>query len=304
MIIVSLFISAQQVGAAAAFTDTKTHWAKSQINAAVTAGWINGYNSTSFKPNVSMTRAEFLKSLVVAKGYKLENIDTPFKDDKGWYRAYIAVGLKNSIIKIGEYKNSQFIPNQKITREEIAKMSIRALDKEKEGSSTGYMSLAKKLTIMSGYPDGSLGDNKQATRAEAVVIISRVLVNQKGPSLVTYNSASQLNTMVKGLTSFKGTTTISAGLLLINVKGTDAAADNTISILYNKELKTTIINVYASGAAEKAIIKEMLKVYYPKSYQTVYDHYVQAAGQLKISIDGRSFQIKSTSQAIQINIGD
>ena len=39
----------------------------------------------------------------------------------------------------------------------------------------GYVKEATDLGILKGYPDGSFGPKKTATRAEAVVIVSRVI---------------------------------------------------------------------------------------------------------------------------------
>lgn len=40
------------------FTDTDGHWAEEYINRAADAGWINGYNDGSFRPDQAITRAE------------------------------------------------------------------------------------------------------------------------------------------------------------------------------------------------------------------------------------------------------
>ena len=41
------------------FNDTAGHWAREEINAAAAAGWVNGYEDGSFRPNAYITRAEF-----------------------------------------------------------------------------------------------------------------------------------------------------------------------------------------------------------------------------------------------------
>ena len=40
------------------FNDTAGHWAREEINAAAAAGWVNGYEDGSFRPNAYITRAE------------------------------------------------------------------------------------------------------------------------------------------------------------------------------------------------------------------------------------------------------
>jgi hypothetical protein len=299
LMLVTLLFTAQAVTAAAAFADTKTHWAKKEIESAVAGGWINGYSETSFKPNENITRAEFTKSLVAAMKYKLEDLDTPFVDDAGWFRSSIATGLKQSIIKVGEYKDSQFEPNRKITREEIARMTVRALGKDAEGAKAGYLEIAKQNAIMKGYPDGSMGGDKNATRAEAVVMITNTL-NVKNPQVkpVAYpKTAKEIDVLIQSLPSFTGHTTISRGAVGVNLKGSDLFEDHIIWVEYNSELKRTTIGVEDSTPEIKALVKDLLKQYYSKSYEKAYASYIKVDGMkfvegknsIETTYDNRSF---------------
>ncbi|WP_138755289.1 S-layer homology domain-containing protein [Paenibacillus sinopodophylli] len=304
------------VNAAAAFTDTKTHWAKSQIDSAVGQGWINGYDDQTFKPNANMTRAEFLKSLVAALKLKVEDTDTPFADDKGWFRSYIATGLKQSIIKVGDYKESNFEPNKMITREEIARMTIRSLGKDAEGVKSGYLAIAKKLEIMKGYPDGSMGGEKNATRAESVVMITNTLT-AKNPAVavVAYpKTKEQLNALIQSLPNFKGTTTYGHnGVILINTKGSDDFFDNTLVVEYNTDLKQTNIVIADPTADNKAIVKDLLNKYYPKAFEKAYASYikvndmkfVEGNNSVITKYDGRSFGAykANNNKKVTIEIG-
>ncbi|WP_424767374.1 S-layer homology domain-containing protein [Paenibacillus sp. sgz302251] len=286
-LMVSMLMTAQ-TASSAAFTDTKSHWAKADIDKAVNQGWINGYSATSFKPNENITRAEFLKSLVVALKYKVENTDTPFEDDAGWYRAHIATGLKQSIINVDEYADANFEPNRKITREEIARMTIRALGKDAEVVKSGYLAVAKQLEIMKGYPDGTMGGDKNATRAEAVVMISNTLTVKIGKPVAYPKTKEQLNTMIQSLPSFKGNTTYGRNqIVLINQKGTDVFEDNTLGIEYDAARNTTYVNLFDSSADNKALVKDILKNYYPKSYEKAYSSYIKVDG-MKF-VEGRNF---------------
>ncbi|MGM0883350.1 MAG: S-layer homology domain-containing protein [Bacillota bacterium] len=314
-LLVSMLVTTQVAVGAAAFTDTKTHWAKAEIDAAAAQGWIKGYNAASFKPDADITRAEFLKSLVSAMKYKLEDTDTPFEDDKGWFRAYIATGLKQSVIKIGEYKELTFEPNRKITREEIARMTLRAAGKDKEGVAFGYLAVAKQIKIMSGYPDGTLGGDKNATRAEAVVMITNTLSYTNPPVVVAYpKTKEQLNEMIQSLHSFKGSTTYGdEGTVLINTKGSDNFFDNTLYLQYNSTLKVTKITVVEPTNDNLAIVKDLLKTYYPKSYEKAYATYLKvnesdnndASSDIKTKYDNRIFEaFKGSTKRVTIWIGE
>ncbi|WP_169083554.1 S-layer homology domain-containing protein [Paenibacillus sp. PL91] len=315
-LLVAMLMGVQAAAAAAAvFTDTKTHWAKKEIDTAVAQGWINGYDAKTFKPDANITRAEFLKSLVAALKIKAEDTDTPFTDDAGWFRSYIAAGLKQSIIKVGDYKENTFEPNLPITREEIARMTIRALGKDLEGVKSGYLAVAKKLEIMKGYPDGTMGGEKNATRAEAVVMIANTLTAKNGKPVAYPKTREELNTMIQSLPSFKGTTTNgSGGILLINAKGSDNFFDNTLAIEYVIELKKTSIIISESSAENQSVVKELLKYYYPKSYEKAYSSYIKVNGLdssnansvFETKYDNRTFKVYkgSDNKTVMVRIGE
>lgn len=316
-LLVTILINTKIAAAAVAFTDTKTHWAKDEIATAVNQGWINGYDAITFKPNANMTRAEFLKSIVAAMKVKVEDTDTPFVDDTGWFRSYIATGLKQSIIKVGDYPENTFEPNRMITREEIARMTIRALGKDAEGVKSGYLAVAKKLEIMKGYPDGSMGGEKNATRAEAVVMILNTLMAKNPPAPVTSypKTKEQLNTMIKSLSGFKGNTTFGHnGIVLINSKGSDEYFDNTLAIEYVSELKKTSIIISESTSENQSIVKELLKYYYPKSFEKAYASYIKVNGLestnsnsvFESKYDNRTFKVYkgNDNKTVMIRIGE
>ncbi|WP_244562709.1 S-layer homology domain-containing protein [Paenibacillus uliginis] len=49
------------------FSDVKsTHWAASAITKGVSTGYVDGYTNGTFKPDASVTRAEFVKMVVSA----------------------------------------------------------------------------------------------------------------------------------------------------------------------------------------------------------------------------------------------
>ncbi|WP_339204644.1 S-layer homology domain-containing protein [Paenibacillus sp. FSL K6-3182] len=299
-LLVTFLINTETAAAAVAFTDTKTHWAKDEIATAINQGWINGYDAKTFKPNANMTRAEFLKSIAMAMKVKVEDTDTPFVDDTGWFRTYIATGLKQSIIKVGDYPENTFDPNRMITREEIARMTIRALGKDAEGVKSGYLAVAKKLEIMKGYPDGSMGGEKNATRAEAVVMILNTLMAKNGKPVAYPKTKEELNTLIQSLPSFKGNTTYGRNqTILINLKGTDTFQDNKVTIEYKAELKRTTLNTFESSADVKEFVKDILKYYYPISFEKAYSNYLKvdsskagdATDEIETTYDGRSFVV-------------
>ena len=190
------------------FPDTQGHWAQEEINEAFVCGWVNGYPDGTFRPNATITRAEFVKMLLSAIKVKpdsaianwlasknktnqgpLNDMTTHWLTQQGWTDAALASG----IVVANDYDKHNFVPEKPIARYEIALMADRALglvypatheenidlaftDKNDiQDWMLGYVKEATDVGILKGYPDGSFGPKKTATRAEAVVMISRVL---------------------------------------------------------------------------------------------------------------------------------
>ena len=212
-----------QVGLAApvngekGLSDLEGHWAQKEVEAAVASGWVDGYPDGSFKPEKSITRAEFTKMLLDAIHLtpdsetvawmkenaltddvwgnpteytpKLYDMSGHWLTSQGWLDAALYSGM----VVPDDYNGKNFQPEKAIARYEIALMTDRALglvypasqpvegelpftDKEEILDwMKGYVNESVKAGVLKGYPDGSFQPNKTSTRAEAVVMIQRML---------------------------------------------------------------------------------------------------------------------------------
>ncbi len=81
---------------AAEFTDTEGHWAQEQIEKWADKGLVSGYPDGTFKPDDTITRAEFAK--IVALAFDLTDEDTLDEyndlDEDTWYYPYVAKTTK------------------------------------------------------------------------------------------------------------------------------------------------------------------------------------------------------------------
>lgn len=162
-----------------------SHWALSYISKLVEKGIIKGYQDGSFRPEATVTRAEFAKMICLAMGWQLENPATSSFSDvpqDSWAYQYIETAKAKGIL--GGYENGTFAPGKKITRAEIAKILAKALNlapgtsSMKDVSSNwakDYIGSCVKAGIVSGYAGGDFRPNNSATRAEAAKMISAVL---------------------------------------------------------------------------------------------------------------------------------
>jgi hypothetical protein len=169
-----------------ALTDIAGHWAHAEIDKLIHSGAVAGYPDRTFKPDQSITRAEFVKILVAA--FKLEaKAGQLFSDTANhWAKDYIATANAHGIVD--GYSDSLFGPDDLITREQMAVMAVKAaklplvsgeapFSDQAEISSWAAHEVftARKDGIINGYPDGSFKPKGNATRAEAISIIAKAL---------------------------------------------------------------------------------------------------------------------------------
>ncbi|TVY03125.1 S-layer homology domain-containing protein [Cohnella terricola] len=173
------------------FKDIQSHWAYKDIMELAEQNIVSGFKDGTFRPNGDVTREQFLKILVDLRRLPTDSRDVPFRDveQKSWSAPYIAAGVKQGILIVGEYPDG-FKPSQPITRSEMAIWIVRALQlapqtQEKmlgelkdQGDIKSHRDLieaALRTGIIKGYPDGSFKGGNKSTRAEAAVMAVRAL---------------------------------------------------------------------------------------------------------------------------------
>ncbi len=107
------------------FEDIQNHENLKAIEELAIRGIINGKTEKTYCPDETMTRAEFASLVVRALGLPEKNTDK-FDDvtDADWFNSYVNTAFSYGIIN-GVSEN-RFNPNEKITREELATMLLRA----------------------------------------------------------------------------------------------------------------------------------------------------------------------------------
>lgn len=172
-------------------TDIEGHWARDVIERLYIDGIINGYSDTTFLPDALITRAEFLSLLYkAAKGdgaAEVSFIDVSYTD---WFYSAVSWAVKNGITR--GTSDITFSPNAGISREEMAVMCqrlIALLGKSTEARAAAdfydnasvsdwardAIGAINSSGIMTGYPDGTFLPRNNASRAEAAVVIQRIL---------------------------------------------------------------------------------------------------------------------------------
>jgi hypothetical protein len=160
--------------AASSFTDTKGHWAERSIANAVTSGYVDGYEDGSFKPEQSVSRAEFIKMLILG-AFKDNKLIYPaervFGDE--WYAPYTAAA-KDVLVKESDGLGTDW--NKPMTRLEMARVAERsAKPGENNDVESKWMFLTTSNGLIQGMDSkGTLAPDGVTTRAQAITIIERV----------------------------------------------------------------------------------------------------------------------------------
>lgn len=173
-------------------------WAEESILRLYEKGIVSGRGDRLFEVHADITREEFVKMLVSAVELEIaEDAVCTFKDveEGAWYYKYVACAQKTGITAGDEGGN--FGTSRSITREEMAAMIERTINlcgidakpvKEKieftdreEISTYAYDSVERlqKADVINGMENGSFAPKAHATRAQAAVMIYKVLNLQK-----------------------------------------------------------------------------------------------------------------------------
>ncbi|HEY3368412.1 MAG TPA: S-layer homology domain-containing protein [Symbiobacteriaceae bacterium] len=184
---------------AATLSDIAGHWARTQVEAGVAAGYVSGYPDGTFRPDAPITRAEFFKLLGAGMRLAPSSARTGFAEESpesgpthwSFAQGHIPAAVGAGLLVPSDY-GAQFAPDTPVRRRDMLLAAVRALGQEPlvyqqerrlQTPDAGnypawlqsYAVLAMNDKVITGYTDGSLGLDRTATRAEALVIVQRIL---------------------------------------------------------------------------------------------------------------------------------
>src|SRR5690606_2421213 len=103
----------------AAFADVENHWSKNKVNEMGARLIVNGNEHGLFKPDQTITRAEFTAMLVRGLGLSVQNDHKiPFKDiaEKDWYHGVVLTAHAYGLVH--GYEDGSFRPHGLLSREQ------------------------------------------------------------------------------------------------------------------------------------------------------------------------------------------
>ncbi len=217
--------------------DISNHWAEEVISKWVENKLITGYTDGTFKPDANITKAEFL--IIVNRTFGFNEIASNNYSDvlkNDWYYDTTLIAKENKYMDW--YQEKKLNPDDKITRQEVCAIiaSIHSL-KATEGLtgiqhymdnesipdwSKEYIDATVNKGYLKGYEDNTLRVDGEITRAEAVVILDRVVgefINKegtygpdKGTKIVESNLTINTQNVVLQNIIIKGDLILAAGI--------------------------------------------------------------------------------------------
>lgn len=183
------------------YSDITGHWAREGILKLSYMEILKGFPDGSMRPDKTLTREEFI--VMLARAIDLPLTDTYVQSYQDvevgrWSSQYIAAAKSMGFLDI--FKQGVMYPAKNITREEMAVIAAKAVQdmpltsqsKSFKDLNAAYkyldsINIVTSLDIIRGMPDGSFEPYNGATRAEAAVVIQRIL-DLKSPEDLQENS--------------------------------------------------------------------------------------------------------------------
>ena len=166
--------------------DIVGHWAESAIRSLVTSEAISGYPDGTFRPDNTISRAEFAS--IIVKAFNIPTDSSKLFADTAGHWAQEAIASAYAAGIIAGYDDMSFGPDDPITREQMAVMIVKAKGLVPDGSTLSFndqnsispwasesVAAAAANQLISGYPDNTFRGGNFATRAEAVMVITQAL---------------------------------------------------------------------------------------------------------------------------------
>ncbi|WP_181438758.1 S-layer homology domain-containing protein [Paenibacillus sambharensis] len=177
----------------ASFKDVTKAWAKEAVEALAARGVVSGMGEGRFNPEGQVTRAEFITMLMNLFELTDPYSSTSLSDVKAgaWYYEEIATAYQLGII--GGRPDGSFGVNEAVTRQDMAVMAYKAaryaqLELRGQGEAAAFADAAsispyaeqavkamQTAGVINGMGNGEFAPKAYATRAQAAVIIHKLL---------------------------------------------------------------------------------------------------------------------------------
>lgn len=177
------------------FIDMKGHWAESVVNVIAAKQMIKGVGGNMYNPGDSISRAQYVAIISRHLGISPKN-SSNYQDvtEGSWSYNEVNAARDYNILPQTMTSNN-FLPNQPITREEMAYIAVKAyVNVTRENVKAGTLlfkdanlvsdwakdavAIAQEKKIMNGTNEGFCKPKNYASRAEAAQVIYNLLTSE------------------------------------------------------------------------------------------------------------------------------
>ncbi len=274
------------------FTDVSGHWAwtSGQIPYLVEKGVLNGYKESNgtytFKPDVPVTRAEFIKMLDETFGLTKEAAVnyTDVKPTDWFYKYYLRASAQGYLLNYGNKANPDgYIPREEACALLARYLNLSAAEKASASTFTDYASVssyykdyvlqAVDAGLFNGYEESdgtyTFRPKDTLTRAEALTILYRAAgcifnvnsYSRNTGAFTTNNVVTKGDVVIQGVT-FTGRNIITEGATSGKITFSNCKFTGTLYIRGSAEVtfdNCTVGEVISTGGA-KVILSNKTKI--------------------------------------------
>lgn len=170
--------------------ELERHWAKYDLERLSSLNVINGFPDGTIRPDVSVSREQFIKMLIESSGvFTTQQAGAVFKDvsNASWSEPFIKTAVAEGMILPEEYVDNKFEPTKILTRAEMAVWVARAMklkpdeqalsfiDADSIADHHGLIGAVVKNEIINGMPQNLFQPDGTVTRAQAAAVLNRML---------------------------------------------------------------------------------------------------------------------------------
>lgn len=169
---------------ASSFSDMAGHWAEDYVSVLKSNGAANGYADGTFRPDESVTRAEFVKMIasICAVADSDETVFDDVTDDK-WYFGAVNGAYRSGIV--GGVGEGRFDPESRISRQDAAVIINRIKNYSADGAkafsdaesiadyAVKSVAALAGVGVINGYEDGSFRPEMSVTRGECAAMLAK-----------------------------------------------------------------------------------------------------------------------------------
>ena len=164
-------------------------WAREPIERMAATGLLRGIGNSRFAPERAITRAEIAALLVQVADLQPEPTAAGALTDVhsgDWYAGVVGAAVSAGLVQ--GYEDGSYRPQQPVSRQELAVLLVRLLALQPPADGTAFadspaiaswakseIAAAVNHGILRGFPDGSFRPTQAARRAEAAIVLYRLL---------------------------------------------------------------------------------------------------------------------------------